>query len=331
MKTIAELAEQLGVDSRTVRRYVEHLRDLDIPVDSVRGRYGGYRLAPGYRMPPLMLTDEEALAVIWALLVADRSGSGPVSETAIQNAAAKVRRVVPALLGRRIEAVLAVVDFTSARESVRPVANEGDSGRGRGLFDLSEAARDRRPVSFDYTPRFGPQERREVHPYGVVAHRGLLYLSGLDVAKQVTRTFRLDRISGIRQLDGVFSSSSQREPFRPVLGPLPPDPSRVEVSVLVQADAERVWNHIPRVFASVTPLPDFRAEEVWVRVFLRVERLEWVAGRLAVMDRPFIIEHPPELAAAVQALAHRLVVASTTTPNGSAVPTPSTCADESSA
>ena len=70
VRTVAELADRLGVDGRTVRRYVDHLLDLDVPVESVRGRYGGYRLASGYRMPPLMLTDEEALAVLLGLVAA---------------------------------------------------------------------------------------------------------------------------------------------------------------------------------------------------------------------------------------------------------------------
>src|SRR5690242_12798822 len=77
--TAVELAERLGVDERTVRRYAEHLRELDVPVESVRGRYGGYRLAPGFRMPPLMLTDEEALAVLLGLLAGRRAGAVPTS------------------------------------------------------------------------------------------------------------------------------------------------------------------------------------------------------------------------------------------------------------
>src|ERR1700748_2656520 len=75
IRTLRELAERLGVDEGTVRRYVDHLLDLGVPVESVRGRYGGYRLAPGYRLPPLMLTDDEALAVLLGLLAARRSGT----------------------------------------------------------------------------------------------------------------------------------------------------------------------------------------------------------------------------------------------------------------
>ena len=82
VRTVAELAGRLGVDGRTVRRYVDHLLDLDVPVESVRGRYGGYRLAPGYRMPPLMLNDEEALAVLLGLVAGRRAGLMTATGTA---------------------------------------------------------------------------------------------------------------------------------------------------------------------------------------------------------------------------------------------------------
>jgi predicted DNA-binding transcriptional regulator YafY len=127
--TAAELAERLHVDERTVRRYAEHLLDLDVPVVSVRGRYGGYRLAPGFRMPPLMLTDEEALAVLLGLAAGDRAGpaagdrAGPAaghragraatSSSAAEAAAAKVRRVLPATLAARLDALFATADFSA--------------------------------------------------------------------------------------------------------------------------------------------------------------------------------------------------------------------------
>ena len=95
VRTVAELAGRLGVDGRTVRRYVDHLLDLGVPVESVRGRYGGYRLAPGYRMPPLMLTDEEALAVLLGLVAGRRAGLMTATGTAGETAAAKIQRVLP--------------------------------------------------------------------------------------------------------------------------------------------------------------------------------------------------------------------------------------------
>src|SRR3954447_10382454 len=113
VRTMAELADRLGVDGRTVRRYVYHLTDLGVPVESVRGRYGGYRLAPGFRMPPLMLTDEEALAVPLGLVARQRAGLASTSREAADAAAAKVRRVLPTTLAARLDALFATTDFTA--------------------------------------------------------------------------------------------------------------------------------------------------------------------------------------------------------------------------
>src|SRR6202020_2454154 len=92
VRTVAELADRLGVDGRTVRRYVDHLIDPAVPVESVRGRYGGYRLASGYRMPPLMLSDDEALAVMLGLVAGRRTGLATTTGTASETAGAKPRR-----------------------------------------------------------------------------------------------------------------------------------------------------------------------------------------------------------------------------------------------
>ena len=162
--TVADLAQRLAVDERTLRRYVEHLRDLDVPVETVRGRYGGYRLARHYRMPPLMLTDEDALAVVWALMLSSQSGSGPASLLAVQSALAKVRRVLPAAPARRIDAVIDTVGFTAARDEAGE-SNKGpddrvDDSSAQVLLVLAEAARDRRPVTFGYTARQGRAGQR---------------------------------------------------------------------------------------------------------------------------------------------------------------------------
>ncbi len=309
-RTVADLAHRLAVDERTVRRYVEHLRDLEVPVDAVRGRYGGYRLARHYRMPPLMLTDEEALAVVWALLLSTRSGSGPASLLAMQSALAKVRRVLPAVPARRIDAVIDTVGFTTTGGHDSETDEGSAEGSARVLLTLAEAARDRRPVTFGYTARQGQAAQRSVQPHGVVAHRGLLYLTGFDITRQALRTFRLDRIDGVRLLEGTFAVSSDNDPVQQVIGPLSRAPWRHEVSFRIRADIAYVRTRIPETLASVTPVAaDAETGDGWLRVFLRAERLEWVAGTLAVLDRPFVIESPRALHDTVAALGHRLTAA----------------------
>lgn len=175
IRTVPDLAVRLGVDERTVRRYVGHLLELGVPVDSVRGRYGGYRLAPGYRMPPLMLTDDEALAVLLGLLAGRRSGPVTASATASGSATAKLLRVLPRALSRRLDALLETADFTTRPGPATPPETEV-------LLELAEAARDRRPVAITYTDRKGRSTDRTVLPYGLVAHSGRWYLTGVDPA-----------------------------------------------------------------------------------------------------------------------------------------------------
>jgi len=301
-RTVADLAERLGVDERTVRRYTDHLVDLDIPVRSVRGRYGGYRLAPGYKMPPLMLTGEEALAVLLGLVAGRRAGLVTTSVAAAESAAAKVRRVLPEALGQRLDALLATADFTAqARPVVTPETDV--------LLALAGAARARRPVTITYTSWNGRRSERTVHPYGIVAHSGRWYVTGADSASGDVRTFRLDRIEAVAVQPGTFEVPAGFDPAGQVLSGLAGVPRQHEVSVRIQGTAEQVRSRFPAGIATIDQLPPRPAvaqDHGWVRVRLHAERLDWVPSVLAWLDRPFVIEYPPELRTQVHALARRL-------------------------
>ena len=294
-RTVADLAGRLEVDERTVRRYVEHLIDLEIPVRSVRGRYGGYRLAPGYRMPPLMLTDEEALAVLLGLVIAGRAGQVPASATAMESATAKVRRVLPEVLGRRLDALLATAEFTTP---ARTAANLETSV----LLVLAEAARNRQPVAVSYTAWGGRHSERTVHPYGIVAHSGRWYVTGADSSSGEVRTFRLDRIEHVEALPGSFEVPDGFDPGARVLTGLAEVPYRHEVSVRVQGTAEQIKTRLP----AGTVIVEETGDTEWVRIRLRAERLDWVPSALAWLNLPFVIEYPDTLREHVHALAHRL-------------------------
>jgi predicted DNA-binding transcriptional regulator YafY len=301
-RTVADLAGRLGVDERTVRRYAGHLIDLDIPVRSVRGRYGGYRLAPGYRMPPLMLTDEEALAVLLGLVAGRRAGLVTTSAAAMESAAAKVRRVLPEALGRRLDALLATAEFTArARPAVTPETGV--------LLMLAEAARHRQPVAISYTAWDGRRSERTLHPYGLVVHSGRWYVTGADSASGEVRTFRLDRIDTATVLPDSFEVPAGFDPAARVLSGLAEVPYRHEVSLRVRDTAEHVRSRLPAAIATVQELPAGPAHDEdggWVQVRLRAERLEWVPSVLAWLDRPFVIEYPDALRDHVHALAGRL-------------------------
>jgi predicted DNA-binding transcriptional regulator YafY len=295
-RTVTDLAARLEVDERTVRRYIEHLIDLDVPVRSIRGRYGGYQLSPGYKMPPLMLTDEEALAVLLGLIAGRRTGLVTTSGAAMESAAAKLRRVLPDALGRRLEALVETAEFTAP---ARPAASQ-ETGL---LLTLAEAARDRHPIALTYTSWNGRQSERTLHPYGMVVHSGRWYVTGADSSSGEIRTFRLDRIASAVPAEGTFEAPSGFDPAARVLSGLAEVPRTHEVSVRVQGTAEQVGKRLPPGIAVVQPLAD---EQGWVRVQLRAERLDWVPAVLASLDRRFVIESPPALRDGVRELSRRL-------------------------
>jgi predicted DNA-binding transcriptional regulator YafY len=303
VRTMAELADRLGVEGRTVRRYVDHLIDLGVPVESVRGRYGGYRLAPGYRMPPLMLTDEEALAVLLGLVAGRRSGLMTAMGTASETAAAKIRRVLPSRLARQLDTVLGSLAFTAP-------AVEFDAPDGAVLLCVADAVRHHRPVSIRYTAADGRRSERVLHPYGLVAHSGRWYVTGADPGIGEDRTFRLDRITDARTLPGSFEPPDGLDPAERVLAGLAATPYRHQVTLRIQATAEQVRARLPASVATIEEaLPEADGDppaEGWLRVELRAERLDWVPAVLASIDRPFVIERPDELRGLVAALAERL-------------------------
>ncbi len=299
-RTVRELAARLGVDERTVRRYVVHLTDLDIPVRSVRGRYGGYRLAPGYRMPPLMLADEEALAVLLGLIAGRKAGLVTTSAAAAESAAAKLRRVLPDTLGRRLDAVLQTAEFTAADPPMIAAPERGV------LLLLAEAARDRRPVAIGYTASDGRHTDRTVHPYGIVAHSGRWYLTGADSASGQVRTFRLDRITSLESLGDTFEVPDGFDPAAQVLSGIAQTPYRHEVLLRVQGPAEQVQARFPTGIATLHNITD---GDGWVRVQMRAERLDWVPGVLAGLGLPFVVERPDALRGLLRTLAGQLVAA----------------------
>jgi predicted DNA-binding transcriptional regulator YafY len=303
VRTVAELADRLDVDERTVRRYVDHLIDLDVPVESIRGRYGGYRLAPGYRMPPLMLSDDEALAVLLGLVAGRRTGLVTTTGAASETAAAKIRRVLPERLARRLDAVLGSLAFT-APPGETPAPDTGV------LLSISDAVRHRRPISIKYSAADGRRSERTLHPYGLVAHSGRWYVTGADPGIGEDRTFRLDRITDTRTVPGSFEPPAGFDPAQHVLAGLAKTPYRHDVTLSIYGTISQIRARFPASVAIVAELPpagDAAPEtERWFRVELHAERLDWLPPLLASLDRPFAVERPDELRDLVAALADRL-------------------------
>ncbi|MEU8180027.1 YafY family protein [Micromonospora sp. NPDC049044] len=296
VRTMTELAERLGVEPRTVRRYVSHLIDLDLPVESVRGRYGGYRLAAGYRLPPLMFNDDEALAVLLGLIAGRRAGLATATGTAGETAAAKIRRVLPSRTADLLDAALQSLAFT---------AEPGDfpAPQTDVLLTVAEAVRHHRPISLQYTSGDGRRSVRVLHPFGLVNHAGRWYATGVDPEIGEERTLRLDRIADARPLPGSFEPPAGNDPAGHLLRSMARAPYQHAVSLRIQGTVEQIRRRLPASIAEVRE----GAEEGWQDVEIRAESLDWLPGMLAALDLPFVIERPDELRDRVVALAERLV------------------------
>ncbi|HEX8630009.1 MAG TPA: YafY family protein [Catenuloplanes sp.] len=297
--TGADLGARLGVDERTVRRYAGTLAELGIPVTAARGRYGGYRLSPGYKLPPLMLTDDEAVAVVLGLLAAELLGLG-TEAPATTAALAKITRVLPAGLAERLNAVRESLGFTLRRRdnAVRPATAT--------LLALGAATREHRRVSITYRSarrenRADPVlSRRDVDPYGLVFHAGRWYLTGHDHHRGEIRTFRLDRIAAVDVLERTFEAPDGFDAVGHVTRSLAGLPYAWQVEVLLETDLAQASRRIPGTVAELTETAD------GVLLRARAQSLPGMAQLLAGLGWAFTIRQPEELRPAVREYAARL-------------------------
>ncbi|TVP43092.1 MAG: YafY family transcriptional regulator [Halomonas sp.] len=191
----AELAERLGVNRRTIRRYIMLLEDMGVPVLTEQGRYGGYRLVAGFKLPPMMFNNEETLAISLGLLAARQLGLADAAP-AIASVQAKLERVMPANLKSRVRGV---------SDNTRVILPQREpSLDNRALETLTKAAEVACSVGFIYhSPQHGTIERK-VDPYGLVFQQGRWYVTGFCHLRKAMRSFRLDRISSVHLLTDTF-------------------------------------------------------------------------------------------------------------------------------
>lgn len=286
-----ELAERLEVDLRTVRRYVTMLQDLGIPVEGERGRHGGYRLRPGYKLPPLMFSDDEALAVMLGLLAAQRLGLA-AGAPAVEGALTKLERVLPPALRDRIGAVheTLVTDLPPA-----PVAPATAV-----VVALGEAARRGRRVWLRYEDGQGGRSEREFDPYGLVHLDGRWYAVGHCHLRRAERVFRLDRVLQVAPRDGAFVRPPAFDALARVRASLAAAPRAWSVEVVLEALPEAVRRDVP-----LTLLLEDAGDG---RALLRgqVEDLDWIARVLVGLGCPFTVREPLELRAELRRLAAQL-------------------------
>lgn len=285
-----DLASRLEIDVRTVRRYITILQDLGIPIESVIGRYGGYQLLPGFKLPPLMFNDDEALAMTMGLLVARRLGLAAAAP-AVEGALAKVERVLPATVRERVEAVNETLSIDLPAPEV-VVA-------GAILGALSHAAKHNQPVVLRYNGRDGVSERL-VDPYGVVYHGGRWYVVGYCHVREGQRVFRVDRIEAIDARAGSFIPPPPFDLVEYVRNSFAAIPDRWNVEVVLDLSPAEARRRTPPGLAMLEPHED--------GVLLRssIHDLDWMARMLVGLSCRIVVLEPLELRAAFRRLAREL-------------------------
>jgi predicted DNA-binding transcriptional regulator YafY len=283
-----ELAERLEVDLRTVRRYVTMLQDLGIPVEAERGRHGGYRLRPGYRLPPLVFSDDEALALTLGILSARRLGL-MTSAATVEGVLAKLERALPPDVRARVAAVQDTLTLDQGHGTANPSSSI--------VLALAAAVRESRRVFLRYASAQGTETERLVDPYGLVHMIERWYAPGYCHLRTDLRLFRLDRILAIDLLDERFTRPADFDPLSFVQSALAVAPSAWQVVAVLDTSLERARAMIPQHEALLA------AEGDAVVIRLNVECLDDAARYLIRVGCPFIVREPPELRVVLRGLA----------------------------
>lgn len=290
-----ELADRLGVTPRTVRRDVERLRTLGYPVQASQGVGGGYQLGQGQDLPPLLLDDQEAIAIAVSLLAGAGGGVAGIGDAALR-ALTRLDRVLPTRLRHEVRVLAGSVEsFGQGRTPVDPEV----------LMTLARACHDKIEAGFDY-PSGNQPRRRRVEPYRLVASDRRWYLLAYDLDRDDWRSFRVDRMTDV---------SARTWRFRPRTAPNAATyvqegvASRVyphQARFLVHAPAATVRAQIPASAAVVRRRGNERCE-----VLSGAANLDFVLMHVLLLGHDFEVLGPPELRTRCHTLAQRLLCAGT--------------------
>jgi predicted DNA-binding transcriptional regulator YafY len=295
-----ELADRLEVSERTLRRDIERVRELGYPVDATRGTDGGYQLAAGSQLPPLLLDDDEAVAIAVGLRAAAGNSVAGIEETSVR-ALAKLEQVLPARLRSRIGAL---------QHFSEPMTWGGPTGPTIDPTDLTEiagACRDAVRLRFDYERRDGEFGGRMVEPHRLVSAGRRWYLVAWDVDRDDWRTFRVDRMVEPKALTRPFTPRELPDGIDAaafVEAGIQNMTPTVEAVLTAQATPEQIETARPMGRTTLEPID---ASTTHLR--LRADHVEWLAVAVAALPFPVQIHEPPELVDALRQMGDRLAAA----------------------
>lgn len=276
----SQLAQRLEVNKRTIRRYIVMLQDMGIPIEAERGPEGAYHLRRGYKLPPLMFTDSEAVALTLGLIVL-RAYKLPVDVVAIEGALAKTERVMPEKLLHEAQGLQEAISF-----NVAPPPTQLQNGF---VATLSTATQQRRQVFLRYMAFNNHQSERAFDPYGIVFNQGYWYTTGYCHLRHDLRTFRMDRIVTLNLSEQAFERPPNFDAFQYVMDSIATMPGAYPVEVLMRTTLEQVQ----RILSPEAGVLESTPEGI---VFRRqAYDLTWIAHLLLQCDFPITVRQPPEL------------------------------------
>jgi predicted DNA-binding transcriptional regulator YafY len=287
-----QLAQSLEISPRSVRRYVMMLQDMGIPVQADRGRYGMYRLRPGYKLPPLMFSENEALALTLGLMTL-RQANLTGATLAIEGALSKIERVMPVALRQRVQFLQQVIEWGKPLNQPETNLNY--------LLLLSTAVNQKQPVFITYQADNQPLTERRLDPYGLVNWANRWYVAGYCHLRQALRVFRLDRMTELALLEGAFDRPSNFDSLEFLLHSIETMLTLWEVEVLLEISPVEAQKKVPRIYGSLEVV----AEGVIHRT--TTDNLRDTAYFLINLKCPFTIIKPPELRTTLHQIAQELL------------------------
>lgn len=291
--TADRLGVKLGVSERAARRYIAILREAQIPIESVRGPYGGYRVGRGLRLPPLTFTAAEALGLVMAVLDGHHDAGDP--EDPVGSALGKIVRALPEPVSAQAEAVRRTTSPAPDRAAARP-----DPGT---TTELVQACSEHRVVRIEYRSEAGTQWVTDVDPWAVVVRHGRWYLLCRSHTAQATRAYRVDRVRGVELLPQTFAPRAGLDAVA-VLEQHLAQGWEYDVEVVLQAPAEVVARCLPAALGRLDAI-----DATSSRLVGSTSNPTWYAEQLAAIHASFEIVHGIEVRQAVRVLAERLAAA----------------------